>query len=170
MKRVLLVDDDADSRDLYARYLDEEGFDVSVASDGAEAVALASAVPPDAIVMDVSMPGMGGPEAAWRLRGGDTTATIPIVALTAEPLADVEGSSFDTMLEKPYPPPALAELLTELMTAATTATIAAAPAAAISATPDTTIDPTTKATIVAPADHAGDETVTVTRPSDHRVS
>ena len=116
MKRVLLVDDDADSRDLYASYLDKEGYDVSVASDGAEAVEVATTTQPDAIVMDVSMPGIDGTEAAWLLRGGETTASIPIVAMTAEEPGSYETSSFDSTVEKPCTPPELAELLGELTT------------------------------------------------------
>lgn len=120
MKRVLLVDDDADSRDLYASYLDKEGYAVSVASDGAEAVEMATESQPDAIVMDVSMPGIDGTEAAWLLRGGEATASIPIVAMTAEEPGSFEDSSFDSMVEKPCTPPALAELLSELTTHART--------------------------------------------------
>jgi two-component system, OmpR family, response regulator len=120
MKRVLLVDDDADSRDLYASYLDRKGFDVEVASDGAEAVEMATESQPDAIVMDVSMPGIDGTEAAWLLRGGETTASIPIVAMTAEEPGSYENSSFDQMVEKPCTPPALAHLLNELTTQART--------------------------------------------------
>ncbi|HEX4461992.1 MAG TPA: response regulator [Polyangia bacterium] len=116
MKRVLLVDDDADTRDLYARYLDDEGYDVSVASDGAEAVEVATTTQPDAIVMDVSMPGLDGTKAASRLRSGATTASIPIVAMSAEEPGSYETSSFDSTVEKPCTPPQLAELLDELTT------------------------------------------------------
>ena len=114
MKRILIVDDDADLRDLYARYLDDAGYCVSVARDGAEAVDVAMMVQPHAIVMDVSMPLMNGCEAAGLIRQDSQTATIPIVALTGEDLAALEGSSFDTMLEKPLTPPALAEVLADI--------------------------------------------------------
>jgi CheY-like chemotaxis protein len=114
VKRILIVDDDADLRDLYARYLDDAGYCVSVARDGAEAVDVAMMVQPHAIVMDVSMPLMNGCEAAGLIRQDSQTATIPIVALTGEDLAALEGSSFDTMLEKPLTPPALAEVLADI--------------------------------------------------------
>jgi CheY-like chemotaxis protein len=114
VKRILIVDDDADLRDLYARYLDDAGYCVSVARDGAEAVDVAMMVQPHAIVMDVSMPLMNGMVAAGLIRNGSQTATIPIVALTGENLEELEGGSFDTMLEKPLTPLALAEVLADL--------------------------------------------------------
>lgn len=114
MKRILIVDDDAELRDLYARYLDDEGYCVSVARDGAEAVDVAAMVHPHAIVMDVSMPLMNGCEAAGLIRHRSQTSSIPIVALTAESLDDLQGASFDTLLEKPLTPPALAEVLASL--------------------------------------------------------
>ncbi|HEX4462939.1 MAG TPA: response regulator [Polyangia bacterium] len=108
------MDDDAELRDLYARYLDDAGYCVSVARDGAEAVDVATMVQPHAIVMDVSMPLMNGCEAAGLIRNGSQTSSIPIVALTAENLEELEGGSFDTMLEKPLTPPALEEVLADI--------------------------------------------------------
>jgi CheY-like chemotaxis protein len=114
MKRILIVDDDADLRELYARYLDDEGYCVAVARDGAEAVEVASMVHPHAIVMDITMPRMDGCEAAWRIRADSETSSIPIVGLTGENLADVEDGSFDRMHEKPLAASDLAEMLADL--------------------------------------------------------
>lgn len=105
------MDDDAELRDLYARYLDDAGYCVSIARDGAEAVDVATMVQPHAIVMDVAMPLMSGREAAGLIRNDIQTASIPIVALTGERLDELESGSFDTLLEKPLTPPALAEVL-----------------------------------------------------------
>jgi two-component system, cell cycle response regulator DivK len=60
-----------------------EGFDITVASDGAEGVSLAAACPFDLILMDLNLPVMSGWEAARRLKADARTAGIPVIALTA---------------------------------------------------------------------------------------
>lgn len=111
MKRILLVDDDADLRELYARYLDDAGFCVAVARDGAEAVEVASMVHPHAIVMDLAMPHMDGAEAARRIKADASIPHTPLVGLTGEPDAAERAADFDRMLQKPLPAPQLANLL-----------------------------------------------------------
>ena len=67
-QRVLIVDDDEAVRTVLSHVLADEGLDViGVAADGLEAVALAQSLRPDAIVLDVRMPGVGGIEAARRI-------------------------------------------------------------------------------------------------------
>lgn len=79
---VLIVDDDPDARMIHAEVLRARGFRSIEADDGASAIELALATKPDVILMDRSMPGMSGVEAARQLKLGSTTSTIPIVLLT----------------------------------------------------------------------------------------
>jgi two-component system cell cycle response regulator DivK len=79
---VLLVDDHADTRDLYVQVLEIAGYETHAASDGLEAWEKANAVPPDVIVTDVGLPRMDGIELCARLRANEATARIPIIALT----------------------------------------------------------------------------------------
>jgi CheY-like chemotaxis protein len=117
MTRILLVDDDADLRELYMRYLDDAGYCVAVARNGAEAVDVAAMVHPHAIVMDIAMPWMDGCEATRRIKSTDATRAIPIVGLTATPLDEIDDladSGFARVLAKPCAAAALAEILEEV--------------------------------------------------------
>jgi CheY-like chemotaxis protein len=78
---VLIVDDVADQREMYAEYLEAKGFHVETASDGAAAIATALRVVPDLIVMDLSMPRLDGWEATRRLKR-ELSHDVPIVACT----------------------------------------------------------------------------------------
>ncbi len=84
-RRLLLVDDEDDIREVASvslRLLG--GFRVDTAASGVEALASAEADPPDAIILDVMMPGMDGPTTLRALRERSTTAGIPVVFLTAK--------------------------------------------------------------------------------------
>lgn len=80
--RVLVVDDDADFRDLCARRLSLAGCQVLVAADGDSGARLATLTRPDLVLMDLVMPGTDGVEATRRLRGADGTRTLRIVGMT----------------------------------------------------------------------------------------
>lgn len=82
---VLVVDDDADARDMLAHGLRDLGFRVEHAGDGADAVAKAPDLRPDVIVMDYAMPAMDGGEAARRLAADERTRSIPILLLSGYP-------------------------------------------------------------------------------------
>ena len=111
--RVLVVDDDKAVRESLRRSLEFNGYDVSLASDGAEALAGIASTDPDVVVMDVMMPRLDGLEATKALRkaGND----LPILVLTArDAVGDrVEGldAGADDYLTKPF---ALQELLARL--------------------------------------------------------
>src|SRR3954452_25564677 len=101
--RVLIVEDDTEIADVLRRSLRVEGYDVKVSGDGSEALGGASVFEPDAVVLDLGLPGMDGVEVSRRLRaGGD----VPILMLTArDTLEDrVEGldSGADDSLVKPF--------------------------------------------------------------------
>ena len=83
MARILLVEDNELNRDMLSRRLRRRGYDLAVAVDGAEAIAIASAQPFDLILMDMSLPVIDGWEATRRLKAQPHTQTVPIIALTA---------------------------------------------------------------------------------------
>lgn len=82
---VLVADDDADARGVLAAGLQDLGFRVEQASDGAAAVARARALLPHAIVMDYTMPALDGGEAARQLASDERTRRIPILLLSGYP-------------------------------------------------------------------------------------
>jgi hypothetical protein len=79
---VLLIDDDPDVRELFARMMPRRGFQVVLASTGAQGIELAGRLKPDAIVLDVKMPGMSGWEVLSALKLSDRTAHLPVIMLT----------------------------------------------------------------------------------------
>jgi two-component system response regulator MprA len=111
--RVLVVDDDKAVRESLRRSLEFNGFAVSLAADGAEALAGIGGVSPDVVVMDVMMPRLDGIEATKALRAAGHD--VPILVLTArDAVGDrVEGldAGADDYLTKPF---ALQELLARL--------------------------------------------------------
>lgn len=103
--RVLVADDNTLNRRALVRMLRRWGCEVQQASDGAEALRVAEASPPDVILMDVWMPGVDGPTATRRLRARvDALADTPVFALTADAFyleGEGEESPFDRFLHKP---------------------------------------------------------------------
>ena len=111
--RVLVVEDDKAVRESLRRSLEFNGYDVSLAGDGAEALAVIGAARPDVVVMDVMMPRLSGLEATRALRAAGND--VPIIVLTAlDAVGDrVDGldAGADDYLTKPF---ALPELLARL--------------------------------------------------------
>ena len=87
MSKLLLVEDNEMNRDMLVRRLVRKGFDVVVAVDGQQAIDLARAEQPALILMDLSLPVLDGWEATRRIKADDTTAHIPIIALTAHAIS-----------------------------------------------------------------------------------
>ena len=113
---ILLVDDDEDSRFLYAHYLSTSGFRVAEAADGREGVALADELAPAVIVMDLSLPVMDGWEALAALKANERTSSIPVVALTGYAIAKNEPrNAFSGVLVKPCLPEQLAKQCAKLL-------------------------------------------------------
>lgn len=105
MAKILLVEDDALILDLIAYRLQNHHFDVVAASDGKEGVLLAKSENPDLILMDMRMPIMDGWEATEQIKTWPQTATIPIIALTAQSVITVNQRkmkvSYDGYAQKP---------------------------------------------------------------------
>jgi len=103
--RVLVVDDDPDMVGFLARLLQSEGMAVETAADGASALSLVDATPPDLVLLDVMMPGASGFDVCRQLKGDEATALIPVVLVTS--LEDSESrvrgieAGADDFLSKP---------------------------------------------------------------------
>jgi CheY-like chemotaxis protein len=81
-KKVLVIDDEADIREIVRMYLMEEGYDVFEASNGQEGILKAQCEQPDLIVLDIMMPGINGFEVAKHLKDDPNTKNIPIIILS----------------------------------------------------------------------------------------
>jgi len=113
MKRILVVDDEADIVELVKNRLEANNYDVICASDGKEAIKKAKEQKPDLIVMDILMPNMPGGDAVRLLRADAATKHIPVIFLTAvmenmrqgkeERVVNV-GGKFLTAIAKPFKP------------------------------------------------------------------
>jgi two-component system cell cycle response regulator DivK len=84
---VLVVDDFAENREMYAEYLEFSGFRSLQAADGLQAVAVARRELPDAILMDLALPRLDGWEATRQLKADPSTCHIPVIALTGHALS-----------------------------------------------------------------------------------
>jgi CheY-like chemotaxis protein len=115
MKRILIADDRATSRELLRTVMERLGYAVSEAADGGEAVQKARAETPDLILLDLQMPILNGYEVLSELRQDPRFATLPVLAITASAMqGDREralAAGFSAYLTKPV---ALAHLRGEI--------------------------------------------------------
>ena len=99
------------NRDMLTRRLQRRGFEVVIALDGAQGIALAKSESPALILMDISLPVLDGWEATRRLKNDSRTSHIPVVALTAHDasgeLQRATSAGCDWFVPKPCPPDAL---------------------------------------------------------------
>ena len=87
MQKILLVEDNEMNRDMLSRRLERNGFQVLIAVDGEQGVALAQSATPDLILMDMDLPVLNGWEATQKLKAVPGTRAIPIIGLTAHAMA-----------------------------------------------------------------------------------
>ncbi len=108
MPEVLVVDDDPDIRMLVVFALEDSGFAVRQADDGASALAALAVKAPDAMVLDVMMPGLNGFEVVQQLRQSEETRDIPVILLTATVQEKDISKGFeagaDDYMRKPFNP------------------------------------------------------------------
>ncbi len=118
-KRLLVVDDEPKLLRAIALDLKGEGYDVSTARSGNEALVSVAQRLPDLIVSDIRMPGMDGYALARRLRQNQSTALIPIVFLTAKDTTEdrIEGfrTGVDAYLTKPFEPDELLAVIASIL-------------------------------------------------------
>jgi two-component system, cell cycle response regulator DivK len=106
--KILLIEDNEQNRYLVTFLLEKRGYEVVAASDGPTGVALAAKTRPDAILLDIQLPGMDGYAVARALRECPSVASTPIVAVTSYAMVgDKEkalAAGCDGYLEKPINP------------------------------------------------------------------
>jgi len=119
MTTVLIVEDNDASRDALSRRLQRRGYEIYVATDGVQAVAVATRAKPDLILMDLGLPGVDGWTATAKPKSDEATRSIPIIVLSAHAMStDRElalaagGDDFDT---KPVRFPQLLEKIERLL-------------------------------------------------------
>ncbi len=118
-RRILIVDDFEDARELYAEYLRMRGFEVSAAADGPAVLHLAMPAQFDAIVLDLALPRMDGIDVLRELRRDPRTSAVPIIILSAsvgpEPREQALEAGADLFLEKPCLPDELEAAIEKLV-------------------------------------------------------
>ncbi len=104
-KRVLVADDKASSRELVRTVLASQGYEVSEAADGREALAMIRSERPDLVLLDLHMPALDGFGVVSELRADPSFRNIPVVALTASAMSgDREkalSAGFTSYIAKP---------------------------------------------------------------------
>jgi CheY-like chemotaxis protein len=117
--RILIVDDERQNRQLLEVLLAPEGYVLDMANGAAEALALVARQRPDLILLDVMMPGMDGYQLVAKLKADSTTASIPVVMLTALDDRSSRSHGLTTgaaaFLTKPVDRHALQETVTALL-------------------------------------------------------
>jgi two-component system, OmpR family, response regulator len=115
--RVLLVEDDDDSRDLMTEVLEAAGYQVTAAASGAEGLRRFSEQAVDVVVTDVGMPGMDGLEVARAAK--ELAPQVPVVVVTGHSERDditrAQGKVVDAVLVKPVDPDALTGVVGRLV-------------------------------------------------------
>lgn len=116
---VLVADDFTDGREMIVAFFEQLGFRVFAARDGAEAVTIAGRELPDAIVMDVSMPGVDGIAATRLLKATERTRSIPVIACSGHAFQETEREAreagCDAFLTKPCLPDVLVDTIRQLL-------------------------------------------------------
>lgn len=120
MRRVLVVDDDDSIREVAEVALGVVGgWDVTTVASGEAGLRSASTDAPDAILLDVMMPGMDGPTTLSRLRADPTTKEIPVILLTAKlrpgERRELDDLEINGIIGKPFDPMALASQVSDLL-------------------------------------------------------
>jgi DNA-binding response OmpR family regulator len=113
---VLVIEDDRDTREMYAELLKFSGFDVVTARNGMEGFTRAAESKPTVILTDLGLPSIDGWEVIRRLRSDDRTSAIPIVVVTGRTTPELNSmaSQLGTrLLTKPCEPDVLVQQVTE---------------------------------------------------------
>jgi len=108
MKRVLVIEDNADNQELMRCVLERNGYEVIATLTGEEGVQLAVSERPDFILMDINLPGIDGLETTRRIRASAANGSVPIIAITSYAMrGDMEqilAAGCNGYFEKPIDP------------------------------------------------------------------
>jgi two-component system alkaline phosphatase synthesis response regulator PhoP len=108
LKKILVIEDEADIREVVEYNLKREGYRVACVGDGDEGVKAARAMAPDLVLLDLMLPGLDGIEVCRRFKGDSVTADIPIIMVTAKgEESDIVlglGVGADDYITKPFSP------------------------------------------------------------------
>jgi two-component system, cell cycle response regulator DivK len=119
-RKILLVEDNEMNRDMLSRRLQRKGFQVVMAVDGPQALALSKSEQPGLILMDMSLPILDGWECTRRLKADEETKKIPIIALTAHAMSSdkqrAKEAGCDDYDTKPVDLPRLLSKIEALLT------------------------------------------------------
>jgi two-component system cell cycle response regulator DivK len=118
-KRVLVIEDTHDNRQIIHDLLDSAGYEVVEANDGGAGVTKAAEVNPDLILMDIQLPVLDGYEATRRIKANPALAHIPIIAVTSYALsgdeAKTKAAGCDGYVAKPFSPRELLAVVREFL-------------------------------------------------------
>jgi CheY-like chemotaxis protein len=116
--RILIVEDHPTMREAMRLVLEGEGFDIDEASDGAQALASVQEDRPDLVLLDMSIPGVSGPEVLAAVKNDPATNEVRVIVVTAtgeEGRAAAMASGADHYFTKPFSPIALLNAVEEVL-------------------------------------------------------
>jgi two-component system cell cycle response regulator DivK len=119
MKRILMVEDTEDNRQIIRDLVSAVGYELIEAADGAEGLAMAEKEKPDLILMDIQLPIMDGYETTRRIKANPALKHIPVIAVTSYALsgdeAKTRAAGCDAYVAKPFSPRQLLAKINELL-------------------------------------------------------
>ncbi|HVY58705.1 MAG TPA: response regulator [Xanthobacteraceae bacterium] len=119
MKRILVVEDQEDNRQILRDLLTNAGYEMVEAENGEEALAAAERQRPDLILMDIQLPVLDGYEATRRLKADPTLRGTPVIVVTSYALSGDEDKAYaagcDAYVTKPYSPRMLLAKIREFL-------------------------------------------------------
>jgi two-component system, cell cycle response regulator DivK len=119
MKRILMVEDTEDNRQIIRDLVSSVGYELIEAVDGAQGLAMAEKEKPDLILMDIQLPVMDGYEATRRIKANPALRHIPVIAVTSYALsgdeAKTKAAGCDAYVAKPFSPRLLLAKINELL-------------------------------------------------------
>jgi CheY-like chemotaxis protein len=101
-KKILVVDDEPHMIELVKAILNEEGYDVTTASDGKEGLQVLEKLKPDLVILDMMMPGMSGREVCEKIRANPKTKGLKVAFLTVARFSEVGKQELDKMHVSDY--------------------------------------------------------------------
>ncbi len=117
--KLLYVEDEADIREIAEFALEDEGFDIKFCESGEQALEQAADFQPEAILLDVMMPGMDGPTTLQNLRALPGLQTTPVIFLTAKvqpnEIQDFIALGAIDVIPKPFDPMTLGEQIRSIL-------------------------------------------------------